>query len=524
MNATLSVIRTLALLEARVRLRRLSTLVTLLGVVALGWLMISDPADGLTLIAVHGARVLYTSSALALGSAAMATLVLALAGFYLLRGRVAEDLRSGTGAVIGASRRGGIPFVVARWCGGVVYLTALTAAFLATVLLCHAVRGEGRIEPLVYLQTYALVLGPMILFTAGCATLFDAWAPLMGKKGDVLYVFVWVGQMALLPTVTGSGGRPVVIPFDFTGTSAVLTALVSSFGVGDSLMLGIANFDHGKAPLVLPAWTWTATMVATRCLTAALALVPLLLALPLFHRFSPDRVKPGKARVRRSPLAVVDGWLRPLARVVDPLFGLAARMPGIAGQALADVALTLAASPSAIALLLAAQAPALVLGAPALAPFTLACVAYWGILVSDLSTRDGDAALAGMGAAVPGGAARRYWRQFLAALLLGLMFTGVAALRLAVTDPVRAGALLSGVFACAACASFAGRTSATSRTFLSLFLFALYVSVNVGRGAWADIVGFHGNATAASILGWTGLGVLAVLGGHVWNRRAGAPA
>ncbi|SDF31211.1 hypothetical protein SAMN05428966_11490 [Massilia sp. PDC64] len=519
MNATLAAIRTLALLEARVRLRRLSTLVTLLAVVALSWMMISDPADGQTLISVRGARVLYTSSAMALGSAALATLLLTLAGFYLLRGRVAEDLRSGTGSVIGASANGGALFVVARWCGGVLYLAALVGAFMATVLLCHAVRGDGPIEPLVYLQTYALVLGPMILFTASCATLSDAWAPLMGKKGDLLYFFVWVGQMALLPAVT-EGHAPVVIPFDFTGTSAVITALGAHVDINDSLMLGIADFDRSKAALTLPTWVWTAPIAGARCLTALPALVPLLLALPLFHRFSPDRVRPGKARARRTPLAVIDGWLRPLARLVDPLFGLAARVPGIGGQALADVALTLAASPSAIALLLAVQVPALVLGVEALAPFTLVCVAYWGVLVSDLSTRDGDAALAGMGAAVPGGAARRYWRQFLAGLVLGLMFTGVAILHLAVADPVRAVALSCGVFALAGLASFSGRTSGTSRTFLALFLFALYVSVNVSRGAWADIVGFHGNATLASSLAWTGLGVFAVLGGHLWNRRA----
>jgi hypothetical protein len=518
-NAALHVVRTLALVEARVRLRRLSTLVTLLAVVALSWMMISDPADGLTLIAVRGARVLYTSAALALGSAALATLLLALAGFFLLRGRVAEDLRSGAGAVIGASRNGGVPFVLGRWCGGVLYLTALTGAFMATVLVCHAVRGEGPIQLLVYLQTHALVLGPMILFTASCATLFDAWAPLMGKKGDLLYFFVWVGQMAMLPA-GAAGGHPTVIPLDFTGTSAVIAALAAHVDVSDSLMLGIASFDPRQAPLALPTWMWTASMAGTRCLTALLALVPLLLALPLFHRFSPDRVKPGKARARRSPLAVVDGWLRPLARAADPLFGLAARTPGIAGQALADVALTLAAAPSAVALLLAAQVPALVLGAQALAPFTLACVAYWGILVSDMSTRDGDAALAGMGAAVPGGSARRYWRQFLASLVLGLMFTGIAALHLAVADPLRAGALVCGVFALAAFATLLGRTSGTSRVFLALFLFALYVSVNVSRGAWADLVGFHGNATATSSLAWAGLGVLAVLGGHLWNQRA----
>ena len=518
MNAVFSAIGTLAGLEARVRLRRPSTLVTLLAVVALSWFMISDPADGLTLIAVHGARVRYTSATLALGSAALSTLLFALAGFYLLRGRMGEDLRSGAGAVIGASTQGGAVFVIGRWCGGVAYLAALAGAFMATVLVCHAVRGDGPIEPLVYLQTYVLVLGPMILFTAGCATLFDAWAPLMGKAGDLLYFVVWVAQMGALSTFA-RGGAGVANPLDFMGTSAVMTALAAHVDLRD-MMLGIADFDAAKTPLTLPAGLWTAALAGSRGVTALLALVPTLLALPLFHRFSPDRVKPRMARTRRSPLAVVDGWLRPLSRCTAPLFALAARLPGGAGGALADVALTLAASPSALALLLLVQLPALVLGAPALAPLALGCVAYWGILVSDLPTRDGDAALDAMAAAVPGGAARRYWRQFAAACVLGLMFTGMIALRLAFADPVRALALVAGVFALAACASFLGRASGTARVFLALFLFALYVSVNVGRGAWADVIGFHGNATAGSVLGWTIVGVLALAGGQLWNRRA----
>jgi hypothetical protein len=518
-RAAFDTIRTLALLEARVRLRRPSTLVALLAVVALSWLMISDPADGRTLIAVHGARVLYTSATLALGSAAQATLLFALAGFYLLRGRMGEDLRSGAGAVIGASTRGGAVFVVGRWCGGVAYLGALAGAFMATVLVCHAVRGDGPIEPLVYLPTYLLVLGPMILFTAGCATLFDAWAPLMGKAGDLLYFVVWAALMGALPAFV-EGGITAAIPLDVTGMTAIMAALAEHVDIRD-MMLGIADFDAARAPLALPAQLWTATLAGYRVLSALLALVPLLLALSLFHRFSPDRVKPGKARARRSPLAVLDGWLRPLSRLTAPLFALATRVPGTAGQALADVALTLAASPSALALLLLVQLPAFVLGTPLLAPLALGCVAYWGVLVSDLPTRDGDAALSAMGAAVPGGATRRYWRQFAAACVLGLMFTGLIALRLATVDPVRALALVCGVFALAGCASFLGRASGTARTFLALFLFALYVSVNVGSGAWADMIGFHGNATAGSVLGWTVVGVLALAGGHVWNRRQG---
>lgn len=510
-------LRTLALLEARVRLRRLSTLVTLLAVVAISWLVISDPAGGHTLISVGGARVRYTSSALALGSASQATLLFALAGFYLLRGRAGEDLRSGLGGVIGASQASNALCVLGRWCGGVLYLSALVGVFMATVLVCHAVRGEGPIEALVYLQTYLLVLGPMVLFTASCAILFDGWAPLMGKRGDLLYFMLWVGQMAMLPAVTESQGPPAAIPVDFTGMSAIVTAFSAHLDI-HRIMLGIGDFDPRLAPITLPSWMWSGDVAAVRCLTALLACLPLLLAVRLFHRYSPDRVKPARSRARRSPLALLDGWLRPLARLSRPLFALAARLPGVAGQALADVALTLAASPSAIALLLSAQVLALALAPHLLAPLALACVACWGVLASDLPTRDGDAGCALLGAAVPGGNARRYWRQLSASFVLGLMFTGVAMLRLAASEPLRACALLAGVCAFAALASLLGRTSGTGRTFLVLFLLTLYIGTQVDTLPLADMVGFHGVATAASVLAWLGVGIASAWGGHLWNR------
>jgi hypothetical protein len=516
MNA--HVIRTLALLEARVRLRRLSTLVTLLAVVALSWLMIPDPAGGYTLLACRGTRVLYTSSTLALGSAALASQLFALAGFYLLRGRMTEDLRSGLGGVIGASPASGRLFLLGRWYGGVLYMLALVGAFMATILVCHAVRGDGPIQPLVYLQTYALVLVPMILFAVSCATLFDGWAPLMGKRGDLLYFFLWIGQIGMLPIVTEGTGAPAAIPVDFTGMSAVITAL-SAYVDFRHTALGVSDFNPHLAPLTLPPWLWTGELVAIRCVTALLACLPLLLALRLFHRFSPDRVKPARSRARRSPLALLNGWLRPLGRLVQPLFALSARLPGIAGQALADVALTLASAPAAVAALLMVQVLAVALDARLLAPLVLACVAVWGVLVSDLATRDGDAGCAGMGAALPGGNARRYWRQLAASVLLGLMFTGVAALRLAGAEPLSAGALLAGLFALGSLASLLGSTSGTARTFLVLFLFGLYLSLNLNKLPLADVIGFHGIATAASVLAWLGVGIAAAWGGHLWNQR-----
>ncbi len=349
-----TIFKALALNEVRLRLRRISTLVALLAVSIISWGMISDPATGDAVIVINNARVLYTSNVIAIGSSSLACILIGLGGFYLVRGRIAEDVRSGTGSVIGATPVGNALFLCGRWAGAVAYLAAVTVAFMFTMLALHAVRGDGPIEPLVYLQYYALLLGPMIFFTASCAILFDSVAALMGKGGDVLYFFIWAAQLGVAVAITTDTGRqvPSFASIDFSGIGAAMLLIRQGFDT-TQIALGGGTFDPALAPLSLQAVLWTPNLVATRFAAAALAMLPLLPAVFLFHRFSPDLVKVSTAAKRRSPLDMLNGWLRPLARLVQPLFRLAARMPGLAGQVLADVALTLTTSPTAIAAVVA---------------------------------------------------------------------------------------------------------------------------------------------------------------------------
>ena len=385
-------LRTLALTEVRLRLRRPTTWAALLVAVALGWAMIADPAGGMTLLAVEEARVRYTSSVLALGSAALGGLLLGLGGFFLVRGRVGEDLRSGAGSVIAATPVGNARLLLSRWLGGVAYLALLIAAFMVTMMLCHGLRGEGPLEPWVYLKTFSLQLLPTAFFTVSCAVLFDSWAPLMGKRGDVLYFLLWVAQLSLSSQL--GEAPPTEIPgslaFDFPGIAMAMATLQLTLHTSN-ISLGGASFDASLPMLTLSRDLWTAESVGLRLGSAAIALLPLLPAALLFHRFSPDRVRASQARRRRSPLTLLNGLLRPLSRLVQPLFALAARVPGPAGQVLAELALSFTAAPAALAALLLLVPVSLLSSADALGPLLAAAVALRGVLVSDLSTRDAQA-------------------------------------------------------------------------------------------------------------------------------------
>jgi hypothetical protein len=521
-----SLLGTLACNEVRLRLRRLSTLVALFAVIVLSWQIIVDPNHGTAILAIKNARVLYTSSALAISSAMLASPLFALLGFYLVRGRIGEDLRSGVGSVIAATPVGNGRFLLARWLGGVAYLGALLLAMLCSIMLLHLVRGDGPLQPAVYLLSYCAVLLPMVFFGVGMAILFDSIPFMMGKLGDVAYFFIWVWQLSLLSKLEGlSGGMPGSwLLIDFSGmVSGVMT--LQEHWHSNHLSIGSHNFDPKLTPITLPVMLWSAKLLWLRAASALLALLPLLPAAWLFHRYSPDKVKASHASTRRSPLQVLNQWLRPLARRVQPLFALAARLPGPVGQIVAEVALTLANSPASVLVLALSLIASLFTPSAALPGLLVPILAFWGVLISDISSRDHSANLEAMTSTVvgtaAGGMAGRFWHKLAATGVCGLLFMGLIVLRLALAQPFYAAALLSGIFVLSVLATVLGYLSRTARTFLSLFLFWVYVALNAHDIAVIDLVGFNHAINGLALGKHLLLGVLALAGGWGWLRWRG---
>lgn len=248
-------------------------------------------------------------------------------------------------------------------------------------------------------------------------------------------------------------------------------------------------------------------------------MLPLVLAALLFHRYSPDKVKAASINTRATLWVFVNRLLTPATRLVRPLFALAARLPGFMGQALADAALTLTASPAGLVAMLVI----LVFGALApqasLPGVLTAAVVCWGIVISDLAVRDFQSATESMSAAVRGGATQRYARQLVVTFALGLLCTSTVLLRWLAGAPFRALVLVSGLFALSAAASLLGRLTRTGRTFLALFLFGVYLAVNVREVAWFDVIGFNGVANAQSVAAQLVFGLAACIFGYIYNQR-----
>jgi len=512
-------IKILILTEVRLRMRRTSTLVTLFAVAALAWLMFADQSGGYTFIAIGNARVLNTSSTIAIGSVSLFGLIFGLAGFFLTRGRIGEDVRCGTGSVIGSSTISSSLFLMCRWLGGVGYLVLMASVFMLTVMVCHLFRGTGPIQPWVYIETYFIILFPLICFSVSCAVLFDSIAPLMGKLGDVVFFFLWVAQFTAMNSVDDHG--PIqfcsLLLIDFSGTVMSVKSLLAQLH-SNAISLGYASFDPQLPAITLSNDLWTSTMVLMRLTSAAIASLVLLPAFFIFHRYSTDKVKVSHTSQRRSPLEMANQFTRPLTRLIEPLYKLAAHFPGIWGAALADVALTLNSSPAAILVLLIVFFTSLVAKFTFLPVLLLVSTLAWGIIISDVSTRDYISGCEDMTGVVPGGVHQRYLRQFVATFILGMFLSCMIMLRFALHDAFLAAALLTGLVSLSALASLCGRLSRTPRLFLSIFLFWIYVAVQVPKVAIIDIVAFNGVANTASAFIQLGIATTALVLGYSYNR------
>ncbi|MBR7799065.1 hypothetical protein [Undibacterium fentianense] len=505
--------------EVRLRMRRLSSLIAVMLMVVLSWAMIVDPQSGMSLLSVQNARVLYTSSALAMGSASLLCFLMALIGFYLVRGRVAEDVRSGIGAVIAATPVSNVAFLFSRWLGGICYMVALILTAMISIMLLQLLRGDGPIQIQIYLQTYLLIMGPMIVFSVSAAILFDSVPFLLGKLGDILYFFMWMAQISILSKIESlaAGAISSWLLVDFSGL--VTTVLIFKMHMlVDHISIGASSFDPKLAAITLPNYLWNGKFVLIRICSALTAFSLMLPAFVFFHRFSVDKIKPSQASRRRTPLEVMNQWTKPLAKYVHPLFVFAARSRGFMGQVLADVALGFVQAPFVILLVLVVNLMSIFLPISSLSGLTVFAVLCWGIVVSDISTRDFQSAIESMTASTPGGASRQFLRHVASAGCLGLIFVGIIVGRLCFTSPHLALTLLSGIACYSACASLLGKLSLTSKTFLSLYLFGLYIVSQTSKLGLMDTFGFNGVATYLNAQLQFVIGLIVLLVGYVYTH------
>jgi hypothetical protein len=485
--------------ELRLRGRRTVTLAAILIVIAASWLMLDDPAGGSALMSIDHHRLRYSSGTLAFGSASLGALLLTLEGFYLVRGRTQEDLRCGIAGVLAATPVSNVSLLVARWLGGTAYLLVLAAALLVSTLVLHLVRGEGPLQPGIYLQTYGLAFVPAMMFAAAAAQLADACKPLMGRRGDVAYFILWVVLLAVFP-MQGShahGQLKAWMLLDPSGLVAGIVQLCRLLGSGN-ISIGDADFDARLALVDFPHDYWTGGMVSLRLGSCMVSLLLIGLAVVAFHRCAPDRLN---ATLRsgsgvRLPARLVQRALDPASRAVGALLPLVARLPPGPAAAVAELLVSLVTQPLALVWLVIAWIGPPLGPASDIWAWQAGIALFWGLWASELGARHAQTNTADLGAALSGGGLRRYASRWSAAWLLAMMGNAsIVLLKPHALPPLAAGyALLAAV------ALLLGHLTRSGRSFLALFMLWLLVAVQSRHVAWVDLLGFNGGVIVAADL------------------------
>ena len=505
--ASLRRIGAVARADLVVRLRRPSTSALFLLLCVMAYGMVPAPSTGRTLVTRGAARALYNSATIAIATAGLASVLLGLLGYYLISSAIRRDVVTRVGSVIAAMPVRSSEYLAGKLAGNIAFLAVVTLAYLLNVMVMHLLIGETPLQPLVYLGTYAAILGPAIVVYSAVALAFECVRPLSGRVGDVLYFFVWTIMIAASAIPGAADASAWLGIVDITGLRFLIDAIAQN-GSSRDLAIGATAFDPTLPVWVFPGLPWSWSLLATRA-------APMLLALPLFaiarlgfHRFDPARVKAGAQQGRGHPLAWLNRALKPASRAILPLLGAGT---GAARIAISESWLTFALSPLALvgAVVVAGWsliAPLATLRSVVLPAAFLAIVAA----IAEIATRDDTAGVRALAFSMPGVRRARVRTQILSAGVVTLAYLFVPLLRLAVADPPAALSLVIGGAFVGAAAVAGGALTGGPKAFIGCFLLFFYIVMN-GRGVPAfDFAGWSGAATSSVRLGYAAVTVVLI--------------
>ncbi|MBF9130788.1 hypothetical protein I0C86_17745 [Plantactinospora sp. S1510] len=284
-----------AVADFRERVRRPAYVVVLATAVGLGYLAVPEVDSRWVVVNAADYRGVYNSAYVGTVTALAGALWLTFAGFYVVRGAVVRDERTGVGQLLAATPLRSSGYLFGKFLSNLLVLGSMAGVLAATGLVMQLARGEDRaVDPVALLMPFGLLTVPVLAFAAAMAVLFDSVRPLRGGFGNIVWFFLAMVGMVV--------GQEPDAPLNGFGTQWVARSLRESVAaeqikpVDGEFSLGLMYLDH---PLRTFEWSGADAdlgFVAQRLLlilvAAGIAVLPVL----WFGRFDPART-----RTRRHP-------------------------------------------------------------------------------------------------------------------------------------------------------------------------------------------------------------------------------
>ncbi|QLH82911.1 hypothetical protein [Halosimplex pelagicum] len=232
-------------------------------------------------------------------AAVVATTLLVLGGFSLVRGPLARDRAEGIAPLVATSPVGDATYLVGRWLGYVAVLAAVTAALALATVAGFALHGTGPLALWDLVAPFALLTLPTMALVAAIAVCFEAVAPLARTLGTAIYVF---GAMMVM-SVTAVAPVPI---FDLLGIAVVRGSMLADLPVDvsglDRLTFRIAPPTEA-ARFTYHGVDWGLVELGSRLPILAAAALSLGVATLAFDRLGADAGLAGLVSRVPTPLA-----------------------------------------------------------------------------------------------------------------------------------------------------------------------------------------------------------------------------
>ncbi len=287
----------LALADFLERTRRYSFLITLLGTLFFGFLVIT----GKWTLRLGEYRGEYNSAWVGSLMGSASTCMLAIFGFYLVKNSLSRDRRTRVGEILAATPLSNRLYMASKFVSNLAVLTVMaTTLAVAAIVMQLLSPVEAGLDVWALVAPFVFVCLPVMTLVAAAAVLFESIRPLRGTMGNILYLFI--AEAALVSSLLV--GNPLL---DFAGLGLFIPSMEEAalavypdaeFG----LAMGFVGFVPGASQetLKLFPWdgiAWSLGMVPVRLLWIGAALGLVALATRFFDRFDPART--GRAAAPR---------------------------------------------------------------------------------------------------------------------------------------------------------------------------------------------------------------------------------
>ena len=317
-------LKELILGDFRERTRSYSFLLTLMGTMFFGYLVITDQYT----VRFSDYRGEFNGAWEGTLMAVSCSIMLTIFGFYLVKNSIRRDRLTNVGQTLASGSLTKLTYLAAKALSNcLVLLTMVVILAVCALVMLLLVDAAVNVNPWYLILPFVLIAIPSMTVVAAVAVLFESIRWLRGSLGNVLYLFAAEGM--ILSGIWKQGA------FDIAGiglfTESAREAVQTTYpGAEHSFIMGFVKFDPviQNLPFKTFAWTgidWTAELLLTRLGLIAVACIAVLIAVPFFDRFDPSkekiRIRRPKKQTKLSPersTAIIESTRPPITTLLSP--------------------------------------------------------------------------------------------------------------------------------------------------------------------------------------------------------------